>query len=256
VLLGIGTLLLAYWLIRLPIEWRDWKLRLRKGVWRKGCEPSFSEVLFNRGFRSRPFEQFAIDETNRLMRMSPTSYGLPSDHFTKLDANTQTALEATQPIAERKDDEFEAFRDPRGKSLRELFEMAAFWAIVWSCAFGIGILVAWVIAWVAPSGQMGGFGVFLPYLAGFAAVLAILIAGDVETRARLTRRFVSRYAFPVTLAAGIVIGWQWREHRPPEDDDQAKSMAWHACAEMPDCIRRAEQLNGGGAVGYFIRPKG
>jgi hypothetical protein len=144
------------------------------------------------------------------MRENPKRYGLPMDFFIKRDAE---GVQTPPPAVKIEDEDYENYRDPAAKSARELFEFAALWAIIGSCAFATFHLVAWLLGRIAPLEQLGLLGVVLPPLIGLAAPIAILNVGG-EAGSRYARRLGSRYAFPLTLVAGVIIGWLCREHIP------------------------------------------
>lgn len=65
-----------------------------------------------------------------------------------------------------------------------------------------------------------------------------------------------RWAYPLTLIAGLALGWQWREHGDPDHDrKQAIQTAAATCVQFPTCLQLAQRSAGGADIAQYFKPK-
>lgn len=144
--------------------------------------------------------------------------------------------------------------DFKTEASRGLFELAAFYAIIWGIALASSLVITHSIAWLMPA---------LPqWLALFPIFSTLLIVGGIliffdslrgkqwEVRVKLWAR---QYGYPITLLLGIGLAWLWESTTGQYTiEAQAQRAAMKACAQIPSCVQMAETLNQGNGVLYYL----
>ena len=153
-------------------------------------------------------------------------------------------------------EDYQAFRSPAAKSIRGVFGVGIFWLIFWAGVVGTERLVDRGLNLFVQQ-ACASWASFLGLIITLGAAIAVLSsfggpAGAV--RSQRLRRFGLVYAYPLMLASGVFIGWEWRDNTPPDSDgDKARTIAWQICGQMPVCVQQATAANDGIDVGYFIK---
>lgn len=158
-----------------------------------------------------------------------------------------------EPVKQRED--WDDFCSPKARSIRALFEVALLWGIVWSVAISVGWVVSLILDQTVASTRSNWSGV-LSILAGLATAIVIAASSDGPNgaaRTRRFRRFVRVYGYPLILVAGVFVGWQWRDRRPPDPErESAIAAAAVVCGKIPLCVSEATRVNEGSDVSDYL----
>ena len=149
-------------------------------------------------------------------------------------------------------------QDPKSESMSELFELMVSYLLIAAVAYGVARGLFWVVTSLLP--EVGtGWRIGILGCGFFGTVLAINMSFDGvagETRKRRFAVFAKRYAFPITLAAGLYLGSVVNEYRNLTSDTAvAEATMIAACLQTPGCLQNANEGNGGQDILWKLKPR-
>jgi cytochrome c biogenesis protein CcdA len=144
--------------------------------------------------------------------------------------------------------------DMKTEVVRDLFELVAFYAIVWGAALSFVLAVTHCIAWFCPTlpAWFGwiGLGATLSSAAGAFIFFGSSPGKRWEERVRL---WAKQYGYPITLLIGVGLALVWESTTGQQTDQAlARRAAMEACRRIPYCIRMAEGMNQGNDVLTYL----
>ena len=145
-----------------------------------------------------------------------------------------------------------------GSGFGPLFEMLAYYVLMLAGSMIAALVVLRAVAELSIPLSSGGKTVTL-ILATLAAMIAVNCYFDSSQGQASQARFrqaAMHWAYPITLIAGLALGWQWREHGDPNHDQrQAEHIAASTCGQIAFCLTQAQKIAGGLDIGRYVKPK-
>ena len=150
--------------------------------------------------------------------------------------------------------------DPARDAVQGLFELVAFYCVVWGSVAGAAALVRLGALQVAPA-YMQDQRVDMVVTIGVGLGLGVTTFCSFDgmrgaERQRRVRAVATRYGYPIILLLGAALGWFAYGHQGGDEYEEAAiSATYRACVSSPICVARAENLNHGNSVTLAVSPK-
>lgn len=149
--------------------------------------------------------------------------------------------------------------DPQVRAARSLFDLAAFYVLIWIGIGAAAILVIYPVGWIATSlGASRKTTIVLLLLISLGIAIATFWSFDSEAgkkRERWLRRQARAYMPIIAVALAFSAGWYWGHNNPTDAyRADAEKAAWKVCGQIPACVHRATIANGGNDVLQYIAP--
>lgn len=147
---------------------------------------------------------------------------------------------------------------PESTGLAGIFELLAYYALL----LVLAVLIAAIAAQAASA-----LGTSLDRKSETAVAGAIVLVALValnwhfdslpgQRRRDALRGIAKGWAYPMTLLAGLWLGWQWRHHNAPDPAmEQAQRIAASTCGQIAFCLAQAQRIAGGLDLGQYVKPK-
>ena len=133
-------------------------------------------------------------------------------------------------------------------AMRGLFELACGLLVRGVVAVGAGLGFAWLVSKAVPSEHQGPWLLALTIAVALGVGIAtamLLDDASGATRKRVFDGYVRRYAYPITLVAGVLAGVLYADYAASiSNTGSAEDAAVQACLRMPRCILMANRALG------------
>jgi hypothetical protein len=153
-------------------------------------------------------------------------------------------------------EERQDFDHPKIKAVRDLFELLAFYGLVWGAAFAVGLSLEWLLAFL-PLPPDAGSPLILCGIVIFAIAVSIFWSFDGAAGRQRKAKWMTTartYGYPITLLVGCYVGWQYHAYDVRYSDETiARRAAESACTQVPDCLTLATRARGGDDVLQYLR---
>lgn len=145
-----------------------------------------------------------------------------------------------------------------GGGFGPLFEMLAYYVLMLAGSIIAALVVLRAMAELSIPLSSGGKTVafILATLAAMIAVGCYFDSSQGQASQAKFRQAATHWAYPITLIAGLALGWQWREHGDPNHDRrQAEHIAASTCGQIAFCLTQAQKIAGGLDIARYVKPE-